>query len=61
MIDPIEPTRSDQPAPRGMPVLAVPVDRSPNGVARAAEAGIEPSDWLDIAKNVLGGLSSFGI
>lgn len=44
-----------------IPLQAAPVDRTPPGAAAfMSEAGVEASDWMDIAEKVGGGLWNIG-
>lgn len=44
----------------GMPTQAVPIDRTPAGVALAASVGVEADGWWDIVKGVGSGLGTVG-
>lgn len=47
-------------SPLGMPTQAVPIDRTPAGVALAASAGVEAAGWWDVVKTVGSGLVPIG-
>lgn len=43
-----------------LPLQAVPIDRTPAGVALAAGSGIEAAGWWDIAKKIGSGIGAIG-